>query len=125
VTVIAAAIEAASADLWSDPARHNYWPHRTGAARRRIVETALGALAAAGHAVPPEEIGDALADAYNALHDEELSLFPEAHETLVDRWRLHPYRFFWQGRSRALGWRPAAPDRSAIRPPASTNPRLP
>jgi hypothetical protein len=32
--------------------------------------------------VPPQEIGDALADAYNALHDEELSLFPEAHETL-------------------------------------------
>jgi hypothetical protein len=32
--------------------------------------------------VPPEVIGDALADAYNALHDEGLSLFPEAHETL-------------------------------------------
>jgi phosphoglycolate phosphatase-like HAD superfamily hydrolase len=33
--------------------------------------------------VPPEAIGDALADAYNALHDEELSsLFPDAHETL-------------------------------------------
>jgi hypothetical protein len=26
--------------------------------------------------VPPEVIGDALADAYNALHDEGLSLFP-------------------------------------------------
>jgi len=25
--------------------------------------------------VPPEAVGDALADAYNALHDEELSLF--------------------------------------------------
>jgi hypothetical protein len=31
---------------------------------------------------PPEAIGHALADAYNALHDEELSLFPAAHETL-------------------------------------------
>jgi HAD superfamily hydrolase (TIGR01549 family) len=39
-------------------------------------------LAAAGHPVPPRAIGDALADAYNALHDEELSLFPDAHETL-------------------------------------------
>ena len=32
--------------------------------------------------MPPEAIGDALADAYNALHDEELSLFPDAHQTL-------------------------------------------
>ena len=36
----------------------------------------------AGHSVPPQTVGDALADAYNALHDEELSLFPDAHETL-------------------------------------------
>jgi putative hydrolase of the HAD superfamily len=39
-------------------------------------------LAVAGHPVPPEAIGDALADAYNALHEEELSLFPDAHATL-------------------------------------------
>ena len=32
--------------------------------------------------MPPEAVGDALADAYNALHDEELSMFPDAHETL-------------------------------------------
>jgi putative hydrolase of the HAD superfamily len=32
--------------------------------------------------VPPEVVGDALADAYNALHDEESSMFPEAHEIL-------------------------------------------
>ena len=81
-TIIAAAIEAASTELWADPARHKYWRHRTGAARRRIVATAFAALAAAGHPVPTEAIGDALADAYNALHDEELSLFPDAHETL-------------------------------------------
>jgi len=81
-TVIARAIETASTELWSDPARHKYWRHRTGATRRRIVATAFAALAAAGHPVPPEAIGDALADAYNALHDEELSLFPDAHETL-------------------------------------------
>ena len=80
--VIAAAIEAASSELWVDPARHKYWRHRTGAARRRIVATAFAALAAAGHPVPPEAIGDVLADAYNALHDEELSLFLDAHETL-------------------------------------------
>jgi FMN phosphatase YigB (HAD superfamily) len=71
--------------------RRNYGPirrgtntgsHRPGGARRRIVATAFTALAAASHLVPTEAIGDALADAYNALHDEELSLFPDAHETL-------------------------------------------
>jgi putative hydrolase of the HAD superfamily len=81
-TVIAAAIQAASTELWADPARHKYWRHRIGDARRHIVTTAFAALAAAGHPVPPKTVGDALADAYNALHDEELSLFPEAHETL-------------------------------------------
>ena len=79
---IAAAIAAASAELWSDPARHKYWRHRANVARRRIVAAAFAGLAAAGQPVPPESVGDALADAYNALHDEELSLFPEAHETL-------------------------------------------
>ena len=81
-TVIAAAIEAASTELWADPGRHKYWRHRTGAARRQIVATAFAALAATGDPVPPEAVGDALADAYNALHDEELSLFPDAHDTL-------------------------------------------
>ena len=84
--VIATAIQAASTELWADPARHKYWRHRAGAARRRIVATAFAALAAAGHPMPSEATGDALADAYSALYDEELSLFPDAHETL-DRLR--------------------------------------
>ena len=62
-TVIAAAIQAASTELWADPARHKYWRHRIGDARRRIVATAFAALAAAGHPVPSEAVGDALADA--------------------------------------------------------------
>ena len=81
-TVIAAAIDAASTELWADPTQHKYWRHRIGNARRRIVATAFAALAEAGHPVPPEAVGNALADAYNALHDEELSMFPDAHATL-------------------------------------------
>ena len=61
-----------------DPQTETY-PSLTGAARRRIVATAFAALAAAGHPMPPEAVGDALADGYNALHDEELSLFPDAY----------------------------------------------
>jgi putative hydrolase of the HAD superfamily len=80
-TTIAAAIQGASTDLWADPALHKYWCQRIGEARRHIVVSAFATLAATGHPVPPEAVGNALADAYNALHDEELSMFPDAHET--------------------------------------------
>jgi putative hydrolase of the HAD superfamily len=79
---VAAAIQAASTDLWADPSRHKYWRHRIGDARREIVAAAFAELAAAGHPVPAQSVGDAMADAYNALHDEELAMFPDAHETL-------------------------------------------
>ena len=68
--------------MWADPGRHKYWRHRIGEARRHIVANAFAALAASGHPAPPQAVGDALADAYNALHDEELAMFPEAYETL-------------------------------------------
>jgi len=80
--LIAAAIQTASTELWADPARHKYWRHRIVDARRRIVASAFAALAEVGHPIPPEAIWDAMADAYNALHDAELSMFPDAHETL-------------------------------------------
>src|SRR5580658_4113182 len=73
---VAAAIEAASTDLWADPGRHKYWRHRIDEARRKIVASAFAALADAGHAPPAQSVGEAMADAYNALHDEELAMFP-------------------------------------------------
>ena len=79
---VAAAIQAATTELWADPSRHLYWRHRIGEARRKIVIDAFAKLAAAGHPVPLQPVGDAMADAYNALHDEELAMFPDAHETL-------------------------------------------
>jgi putative hydrolase of the HAD superfamily len=87
VTVIAA-IQASSADLWADPGRHKYWRHQIGDARRRIIANAFADLAAAGHQVPGCAVGDAMADAYNALHDAELCMFPDAYETL-DRLKEH------------------------------------
>lgn len=79
---VAAAVSGASAELWADPGRHKYWRHRIDEARRKIVADAFAALAATGHPVPAQSVGDAMADAYNALHDEELAMFPDAHETL-------------------------------------------
>jgi putative hydrolase of the HAD superfamily len=80
--VVATAIQDATTELWSDPGRHKYWRHRIDEARRKIVADAFAALAAAGHPVPAQMVGDAMAEAYNALHDEELAMFPDAHETL-------------------------------------------
>jgi putative hydrolase of the HAD superfamily len=82
VQAVAAAVSGASAELWADPGRHKYWRHRIDEARRKIVADAFAVLAAAGHPVPAQSVGDAMAGAYNALHDEELAMFPDAHETL-------------------------------------------
>ena len=79
---LAAAISEASNDLWADPGRHKYWRHRISEARRKIVADAFAVLAAEGHPIPPQEIGNAMADAYQALHEAELEMFPDAHETL-------------------------------------------
>lgn len=79
---VAAAIQAATTELGADPGHHKYWRHRIDEARRRIVSNAFVAIAAAGRPVPAQAIGDAMADAYNALHDEELEMFPDAHATL-------------------------------------------
>ena len=80
--IVAQAIQLASTELWADPGRHKYWRHRIDEARRKIVTDAFAVLAASGHRPPPQAVGDAMADAYNALHDEELAMFPDAHETL-------------------------------------------
>ena len=81
-TVLIDAIEDTSRALWADPGRHKYWRQRIGEARRRIVATAFAELASAGHAVPGRAVSDALADAYNAMHEAELRMFPGAHETV-------------------------------------------
>ena len=56
--------------------------HRIDQARRKIVADAFATLAASGHPIPAQAVGDAMADAYNALHDAELAMFPDAHATL-------------------------------------------
>jgi len=80
--VVIDAIQDSSRALWADPARHKYWRHRIGEARRRIVATAFAELASSGHTVPGRAVSDAIADAYNALHEAELRMFPGAHETV-------------------------------------------
>jgi putative hydrolase of the HAD superfamily len=80
---VIAAMLAYSQFLWADAARHKYWRHRIGEARRHIVGNAFAELAASGgHPPPPPEICDALADRFNELQHAELRMFPGAYETL-------------------------------------------
>jgi putative hydrolase of the HAD superfamily len=79
---IVTAIEAQSRRLWSDNARNRVWRGRIGEARRHIVANAFAVLAAAGKAVPPPDIGNAMADRFTLIRDQELYVFPGAHETL-------------------------------------------
>ena len=77
------AILAYSRYLWADAARHKDWRHRIGEARRHIVGSAFAELAAAGGpAVPDRAVCHAIADAFQQIHDAEMEMFPDAHETL-------------------------------------------
>src|SRR5438067_5094560 len=51
---IVAAMNAYSRYLWADQARHKYWRHRIGEARRHIVASALAELCAEGGHAEPE-----------------------------------------------------------------------
>ncbi len=80
---VIAAIQAYSKYLWADETRHKHWRHQIGEARRHIVANAFAELTKArGHAPPPPEICDAIADRFNEVQHAELTMFPGAHETL-------------------------------------------
>jgi putative hydrolase of the HAD superfamily len=81
-TDLVTAIEVQSQLLWNDTAWNRQWRVRVREARRHVVASAFVALAAAGKAVPTSEIGDTMADRFTLIRDEELSVFPGAHETL-------------------------------------------
>jgi putative hydrolase of the HAD superfamily len=79
---LVAAVMAQSAWLWADAGRHKRWRMQIGDARRHIVANAFAELAAASHAPHPRELGEEIADRFQALHEAEMSMFPGAHETL-------------------------------------------
>ena len=80
---VIASIQAYSRFLWADQARHKDWRHRISEARRHIVATAFGELAASGGPpAPPIDLCHEIADRFQEIHDAELRMFPGAHETL-------------------------------------------
>ncbi|HXC57155.1 MAG TPA: HAD family hydrolase [Rhizomicrobium sp.] len=81
-TALVVAIGGAAAAFWADPEQHRIWRQKLGDARREIVKAGFAALAAAGHAVPPDDIQRRLADRFTAYRDEQMHVFPDAHATL-------------------------------------------
>jgi putative hydrolase of the HAD superfamily len=58
------------------------WRLKLGEARRLSVRGGFDALAARGHAPLPYELANRLADRFTAFRDEEMFVFPGAHEAI-------------------------------------------
>jgi putative hydrolase of the HAD superfamily len=79
---VADGIIACSRAFWSDPERHRIGRQRRFEARRENVAAAFGQLAAAGRPVPPTDVAHRLADRFSEYREEQMHLFPDAHEVI-------------------------------------------
>jgi putative hydrolase of the HAD superfamily len=79
---VAAAILSFARNFWStaEPA----WRLKLGEARRLTVKGGFAALAAAGHAALPDDLAIRIADRFTTYREEEMFIFPGAHEA-IDR----------------------------------------
>jgi putative hydrolase of the HAD superfamily len=77
---VAAAILNFARQFWrnAEPA----WRLKLGEARRLTVKGGFAALAAAGHAPLPDELAIRIADRFTAYREEEIFVFPGAHEAI-------------------------------------------
>lgn len=71
----------AARDFWSDPEQHKYWRARLLQSRREVVKLAFSRLPA-GSRAPSDSVRDAIADRFTAYRDENMRLFPGAHEVI-------------------------------------------
>ena len=88
---VAETVGAFARSFWADPERHRLWRMRLSDARREIVAGSLAMLASAGRRVPPAGIAQRLADRFSAYRNEQMRLFPDAHN-VVDALRAHGTR---------------------------------
>jgi putative hydrolase of the HAD superfamily len=82
---VAAAVLAFARNFWAnaEPA----WRLKLGEARRLTVKGGFAALAAAGHRALPDDLAARLADRFTTYREEEMFVFPGAHEA-IDRLKL-------------------------------------
>ena len=64
------------------------WRLKLADARHEVVRAGFSALAAAGHTAPSLEIASRLADRYTAYREEEMFVFPGAHDA-IDALKAH------------------------------------
>ena len=78
--LVASEILTFARNFWSsaEPA----WRLRLGEARRLTVKGGFSALAAAGHAALPDDLASRLADRFTTYREEEMFVFPGAHEAI-------------------------------------------
>jgi putative hydrolase of the HAD superfamily len=78
--MVAAAILSFARNFWStaEPA----WRLKLGEARHLTVKGGFAALAAAGHAPLPDDLAIRIADRFTAYREEEMFVFPGAHEAI-------------------------------------------
>jgi putative hydrolase of the HAD superfamily len=88
---VAEAVCAFARNFWADPERHRLWRMRLSDARREIVTRSLAALASTGRRVPAVGVAERLADRFSAYRDEQMRLFPDAHN-VIDALRAHGTR---------------------------------
>jgi putative hydrolase of the HAD superfamily len=82
---LASAVLATAHEFWADPRDHREWRLKLRLSRREIVRRAFRRLAMMGHALPDDVI-ERLADRFSDYRDEQMRLFPNAHE-VVDAFR--------------------------------------
>jgi len=76
---VAAAIVGSARDFWS--AAGAEWRMKLNEARQRVVKGGFAALAARGRALP-DDLAIRLADRFTAYRDEQMFVFPGAHEAI-------------------------------------------
>jgi putative hydrolase of the HAD superfamily len=76
------AVLAEARGLWADADSHRHWRMRLFEARRETVARAFARLARDGGRVPARDVADRLADRFSHSREEQLSLFPRAHEVV-------------------------------------------
>ena len=77
---VAAAIVDSGRKFWATA--EAAWRLKLEEARHEVVKGGFAALAAAGHAAPPAELGIRLADRFTAYREEEMFVFPGAHDAI-------------------------------------------
>mgnify|MGYP003707168501 CR=1 FL=1 len=82
---VATAVLAFARNFWANA--EAAWRLKLGEARRLTVKGGFAALAAAGHRPLPDDLAARLADRFTTYREEEMFVFPGAHEA-IDRLKL-------------------------------------